>query len=102
MKIDTSFPALGDFSSPIGNAGQSSSVSEKGREFSEMLQEGMDRLNSSIQRADELAAGLAAGEDVDVPDAMIAITKADISFKMFLQIRNKALSAYEEIMRLQF
>lgn len=102
MKIDLPVTNLQNFS--VLEKGSSSSVEKlpETKGFSEMLSEGMDRLNSGIQQADELAAGLAAGRDVDVPDAMIAITKEDISFRMFLQLRNKALSAYEEIMRLQF
>jgi len=102
MKIDTASSAFPDLSVPAQGPGPKPSETGGEKEFSQMLQEGMDRLNASIQKADEQATGLAAGKDVDVPEAMISITKADISFKMFLQLRNKALSAYEEIMRLQF
>ena len=102
MKID--IPA-----SDTQRLAQGDNVSESGRgkvkggsSFSQMLSEGLDRLNSTMEHADRLAADLSAGGNVDVPDAMIAITKADVSFRMFLQVRNKALGAYEEIMRLQF
>ncbi len=71
-------------------------------DFPSLVEKGIDRLNSKMSQADRLAAELAAGKELDIPQVMIAISKADISFKMFVQMRNKALSAYEEIMRLQF
>jgi len=102
MKIEIPTAATRDVSAAAKGTGTGSGRKEQAKGFSEMVSEGMERLNSTIHQADELSEGLAAGKDVDVPDAMIAIAKADISFKMFLQLRNKALSAYEEIMRLQF
>ena len=48
-----------------------------------------------------MAQQMAAGKPVNLADTMIAITKADLSFKLLLQVRNKALSAYDEIMRMQ-
>ena len=101
MKIDLPATSFQEFSVPEKGSAASAEKPPETKGFSEMLSEGMDRLNSGIEQADELAARLSAGGDVDVSKAMIAITKADISFKMFLQLRNKALSAYEEIMRLQ-
>ncbi len=101
MKIDLPEAGFRDFSVSEKASAASAEKPPETKSFSEMVSEGMDRLNRGIEQADELAASLAAGGDVDVPDAMIAVTKADISFKMFLQLRNKALSAYEEIMRLQ-
>ncbi len=80
---------------------------EKGHEdsvsqFSNLLESSIEKLNDKLQTAEKLAIDLASGKDVDLPMVMTEINKADLSFRMFLQIRNKALSAYEEIMRLQF
>jgi flagellar hook-basal body complex protein FliE len=72
-----------------------------GNEFSEMLESAFDRVNQEISTSGEMIKNMASGEDVDIADTMIAINKADISFRMMLQVRNKALSAYEEIMRMQ-
>ncbi len=102
MKIDAPASTFKNLATgPTGSAEKADDSKANG-EFSQLLEQGMEKLNGTINKADDMAQRLAAGEDVDVPDAMIAITKADISFKMFLQLRNKALSAYEEIMRLQF
>ena len=101
MKIETSINVLNR--TGVNDQVDSSTVSRGDvKDFSNMLDEMFERLNGGMQKAEEMAGSLAAGKDVDIPEAMIAINKADISFRMFLQLRNKALNAYEEIMRLQF
>ncbi|OEU76430.1 MAG: flagellar hook-basal body complex protein FliE [Desulfuromonadales bacterium C00003093] len=71
-------------------------------EFGDMLKNAASRVNQDILTAHKRSESMAAGEQVDIARTMIDITKADVSFKMLLQVRNKALSAYEEVMRLQF
>ncbi len=70
--------------------------------FSRVLENEISQVNKDIKEAEKLSLDLASGKQVDLPTVMMAINKADISFRMFVQLRNKALSAYEEIMRLQF
>jgi flagellar hook-basal body complex protein FliE len=53
------------------------------------------------KEADKEVEKLVKMENTDVQTTMIAIEKADLSFQMMMQIRNKILSAYEEIMRMQ-
>ncbi|NPA94646.1 MAG: flagellar hook-basal body complex protein FliE [Thermodesulfobacteria bacterium] len=93
-------PGAGLIQGAVQPGDDGSEPSAKG--FKEMVEEGLEKLNSQMTQADELAARLAAGEELDIPEVMVALSKADISFRMFVQVRNKALSAYEEIMRLQF
>ncbi len=69
--------------------------------FSKMLGQAVDGVNEQLVAAANASAKMAAGKEVDITQTMIDITKADLSFKLLLQIRNKALSAYEEIMRMQ-
>jgi flagellar hook-basal body complex protein FliE len=45
--------------------------------------------------------GLVKGETKNIHETMIAIEKANVSFNMMIQVRNKLLSAYQEIMRMQ-
>ena len=70
--------------------------------FSSVLEDEISKVNREIKEAEKLSLDLASGKQVDLPTVMMAINKADISFRLFVQVRNKALSAYEEIMRLQF
>ncbi len=70
--------------------------------FRDMLNKAVSKVNDDILEAQQISERMAKGEPVDVADTMIAISKADVSFRLLMQVRNRALSAYEEIMRMQF
>jgi len=61
---------------------------------------------SSVQRLEDQASssveGLMNGSGVDIHQAMIATQKANLSFELALAVRNKAVSAYQQIMQMQF
>ncbi len=108
MKIDgkplpfqTTETAKGPASSPHAPV-EADGSKEEAASFEKMVIEGIEGVNRSMARADELSAMAAAGEPVGIAETMVAVAKADLSFRLLLQVRNKALSAYEEIMRLQF
>jgi flagellar hook-basal body complex protein FliE len=68
-----------------------------------------DTLRSAIGEAGELqaqaenkVAGVLEGSGADVHTALIAVEKADLSFQLMMQVRNKIVSAYQEISRMQF
>ncbi|MDE1161697.1 MAG: flagellar hook-basal body complex protein FliE [Acidobacteriaceae bacterium] len=66
--------------------------------FHSMVQE-----TSSLEtKANEAVTGLMNGSGVEVHDAMIATQKADMSFELALQVRNKAVAAYQQMMNMQF
>lgn len=69
--------------------------------FTDVLQGVIRRLREVEKVADEEVERLARMETKDVHTAMIAIEKADLTFQLMLQIRNKIIQAYEEIMRMQ-
>lgn len=71
------------------------------KSFKEIFEHAFDSVNRDRMTADAMINRMASGADVDIAETMIAISKSDISFRMLLQVRNKALSAYEEIMRMQ-
>jgi len=77
-----------------GVSGQSQSS------FGNILTTAMDRVNSLQLEADEAVNELAAGTQKDIHGTMIAIEKAEVSFKLMMQVRNKIIAAYEEIMRM--
>lgn len=68
--------------------------------FQDMLNQGIHELNHLENKADDLENRLAAGEDVELHDVMIAGQEADIALRMTTQLRNQALEAYREIMRM--
>lgn len=69
--------------------------------FSNVLKDSIEKVNSLQTEADKAIEGLAKGEVTNIHDTMIAIEKANVSFNMMVQVRNKLVQAYEEIIRMQ-
>ncbi|MBD0406267.1 flagellar hook-basal body complex protein FliE [Bacillus siamensis] len=69
--------------------------------FSELLKNSIDSLNESQVQSDQITNKLAAGKDVNLDEVMIAAQKANISLTAATEFRNKAVEAYQEIMRMQ-
>ncbi|MCR9038131.1 flagellar hook-basal body complex protein FliE [Bacillus sp. L381] len=69
--------------------------------FSELLKNSIDSLNESQVKSDQITNELAAGKDVNLDEVMIAAQKANISLTVATEFRNKAVEAYQEIMRMQ-
>lgn len=70
--------------------------------FVETLRGALDQADQLKQAADGKVAQVLAGNGGDVHSAMIAVEKADLSFQLMLQVRNKIVAAYQEISRMQF
>ncbi|MDY0267667.1 flagellar hook-basal body complex protein FliE [Trichloromonas sp.] len=69
--------------------------------FAKALGEALDSVNSAQAEADLAVEQLQTGESRNLHEIMIAMEKADISLKLAVQMRNKVLEAYQEIMRMQ-
>ena len=67
----------------------------------EFLEQGVDKVNSVQKTADQVTADVASGKSENIHEAMIALSHAELSFNFMVQVRNKALEAYQEIMRMQ-
>lgn len=70
-------------------------------EFSKLLKKSIDELNQAQETSDKALADMATGQVKDLHQAAIAIGKAETSMKLMLEVRNKAISAYKEILRTQ-
>ncbi len=53
-------------------------------------------------KASQAVTGLLSGQGVEIHDAMIATEKANMAFELALQVRNKAVGAYQQMMGMQF
>tara|TARA_R110002072_G_scaffold119738_1_gene252631 strand:+ start:678 stop:998 length:321 start_codon:yes stop_codon:yes gene_type:complete len=70
--------------------------------FSEILGEALERTDSLQQEADSLVNRVGAGDEtVDVHDVMLAMSEAELSFRLMLEVRNRAVEAYQELSRIQ-
>ena len=77
-------------------------LDEKNSEtFTNVIMKTIDTVDQTNKKADVVVSELATGKNVDIHQAMIAIEKADISFQFMMQVRNKLVSAYQEINRMQ-
>jgi flagellar hook-basal body complex protein FliE len=74
---------------------------KEGKSFGETLKESIREVNQLQQSAEEEARALAMGKTKDVAETLIAIEKANISFQLMMQVRNKLVEAYQEVMRTQ-
>ncbi|MBI5374776.1 MAG: flagellar hook-basal body complex protein FliE [Candidatus Schekmanbacteria bacterium] len=72
-----------------------------GPSFSDTIKDFVKDVNQSQKEADQAVQNFASGGNISIHETMISLQKADVSFKLMLQIRNKVLSAYEEIMKMQ-
>ncbi|HEY5056411.1 MAG TPA: flagellar hook-basal body complex protein FliE [Acidobacteriaceae bacterium] len=70
--------------------------------FGGVLQSLMQQTSALDGQASQAVTGLLSGQGVDIHDAMIATEKADMAFELALQIRNKAVGAYQQMMGMQF
>ncbi len=73
----------------------------EGVSFGQTMKKVLGEVNSLQQNADTQAIKLATGDVEDVHKAMIAMNKAKLAFDLTLQVRNKVVEAYQEIMRMQ-
>jgi len=74
---------------------------ESAGDFGKLFADLISKLSALQADADRLAAGLAAGEAVDIHEVMLALEKASLGLQLALQVRNKVVEAYQEIMRMQ-
>ncbi|MBI4404608.1 MAG: flagellar hook-basal body complex protein FliE [Deltaproteobacteria bacterium] len=69
--------------------------------FASFLSQSIGQVNELVNEADQKSGDLAVGKTENLHDAMITFEKAESAFKLLVQVRNKAVEAYHEIMRMQ-
>ncbi len=74
---------------------------DKQQSFAEVLKKSISEVNKMQIQAEEALKALATGKEKDIEKVMITLQKADVSLRMLMEVRNKAIEAYQEIMRMQ-
>jgi len=69
--------------------------------FLDLLEKGMKEVNDSSKEAEQSSMDLASGKSSNIHETMLAVTKAELGFNMMVQMRNKVIEAYQEVMRMQ-
>ena len=92
---------LNTVANPVLGANKPVTGSTGGASFSDMLQSAMDNVNDLQLQSQQSLNDFAVGKTDNIQDVMIASEKADIALQFTMQVRNKVLDAYSEIMRIQ-
>ncbi|NWG86536.1 MAG: flagellar hook-basal body complex protein FliE [Hydrogenophilaceae bacterium] len=84
-------------------AGQSPSAAEAGgQDFTALLKAALDQVSSAQQDAKQLSQQFELGDpNTSLQDVVLSLQKASVSFQTMVQVRNKLVSAYQEIMNMQ-
>jgi flagellar hook-basal body complex protein FliE len=85
----------------MSNSRQASADKSSGTSFSDILKNSFEQVNEHQVQADQAIRELVAGRSKNIHETMLAIERADSSLKLMMQVRNKVLDAYREIMRMQ-
>ncbi|HUH66059.1 MAG TPA: flagellar hook-basal body complex protein FliE [Syntrophales bacterium] len=92
----------GDALQPSTGVGKGRDISQKGEsEFFAILKDKVNEINQLQLDADQAITKVEMGTSGSIHDAVIALEKADLSFRKMIQVRNKILEAYQEVMRMQ-
>ena len=91
---------LHGFAQDPGSARLRGDDAEQGASFIETLKSSIAQVNEAQLQADAAISGILTGEQSDVAGTMIAVQKANISFQLMTQVRNKIVEAYERVMRM--
>jgi len=65
------------------------------------FEKSIQQANAMQHEADQAIEALATGEVKDIAQTMIAVEKANLSFQLMTQVRNRIVEAYQEVMRMQ-
>ena len=85
-----------------GRASEAPSTTAGGTDFAAVLQNSIAQVNQTQQQAEGMAANFAAGDSsANLHEVMISLQKANVSFQEMVQVRNKLVTAYQEMMNMQ-
>ena len=97
--MNNSIPSIRILPADMGTTPAGAAESGK---FLETLQQSIDQAEGAQGDAATQVAQLLNGKGADLHSAMIAVEKADLSFQLMMQVRNKIVQAYQQISNMQF
>ena len=85
-----------------GRTNEAGSATPGTPDFSQVLQKTIEQVNLTQQQAEDMAAKFAAGDgNANLHEVMISLQKASISFQEMVQVRNRLVTAYHDVMNIQ-
>lgn len=101
MKINSVTAGMEAQNSVLGKAGRAARPLDE-PEFGTWLKRSIETVNKMQREADEKARKLVTGENKDIHGTMISMQKSGVAMDLMMEVRNKIISAYDEIKRMQF
>lgn len=77
------------------------SAGANGPSFADTLSSSLNKVNDLQKEADAAIQDFVSGETRNITETMIAVNKADLAFRLTMQVRNKIVEAYQEVLRTQ-
>jgi flagellar hook-basal body complex protein FliE len=77
------------------------SITDKGeKSFIDVLKDSLEKINQLQLEAENAVTAFSMGENLDIHNIMIAVEKANLALSMLVEVRNRGLEAYQEMMRM--
>ena len=92
---------IGQIANNFNNFNTDKLKNSSGSDFSKLLKDGIEQLNKDQIEAYNAMSDIATGKVENLQEAVKKIESAELSLKFALEVKNKAISAYKEIMRMQ-
>ncbi|HVN47595.1 MAG TPA: flagellar hook-basal body complex protein FliE [Bacteroidota bacterium] len=101
MKISQGLALLPNIDSPINGNQINKALQNTNDSFSTMLSQAVTDVNTLQNEAGKAMDSMVRGQATDLHEVMIAVEKARTSFDLLMEVRNKAIDTYRELMRIQ-
>ena len=103
MDINQVLAQMRVMTAAAGNASAGREVEGTGgADFGALMKDSIEQVNEAQTQSKQLSTAFEMGDsDVALPEVMVALQKASLSFQAMTQVRNKLLSAYQEVMNMQ-
>lgn len=101
--LDQMLSVLRATAARAGNkVGETQPAAAGGVDFAQVLKNTIEQVNQTQQQSEDMAAKFAAGDsDANLHEVMISLQKANLSFQEMVQVRNRLVTAYHDVMNIQ-
>lgn len=89
-------------SPPVGQPSSASEGAQKAGGFSALVEDFVQSTNEAQVSSDQAIEDLVTGKTDNVQQVVLAVANAEMSFQLFMEIRNKLVDSYNDLMRMQF
>lgn len=97
----TGVPPVSTLGQVAGGAAGAAAKSGSGEGFAAALRQAVERVNDMQQQSGAEIERFLTGESEDLHKTILSVQKSELAFEMLLEVRNKVVQAYQEIMRIQ-